>query len=97
MTLSKRVFDIVLAALLSVALLPVILGLSLWLLIRQGRPVFYVAERMKTPTRAFALWKFRSMTRSAPAKASSTSPSSKNTSRSRLPGRCSCRSTAPSA
>jgi lipopolysaccharide/colanic/teichoic acid biosynthesis glycosyltransferase len=28
---------------------------------REGRPVFYAAERMKTPTESFRLWKFRTM------------------------------------
>ena len=28
----------------------------------QGRPVFYLSERMRTPDRAFRLWKFRTMT-----------------------------------
>ncbi len=62
MTASKRLFDLGLAVLLSVILLPVLLGLCVWLLIQQGRPVFYVAERMKSPTKAFDLWKLRTMT-----------------------------------
>lgn len=62
MTWHKRLFDLFFASLLVALLAPVILGLALWLLIRQGRPVFYVAERMKTPDRPFRLWKFRTMT-----------------------------------
>ncbi|MGA0539850.1 sugar transferase [Neotabrizicola sp. VNH66] len=62
MTLSKRLFDITLALLLmSVLALPTGV-LALWVLIRSGRPVFYLSERMKTPTEAFQLWKFRTMT-----------------------------------
>lgn len=62
MTPAKRLFDILLAlALLALLALPT-LGLSLWLLWRGGRPLFHVAERMKTPDRAFRLWKFRTMT-----------------------------------
>jgi lipopolysaccharide/colanic/teichoic acid biosynthesis glycosyltransferase len=54
-------FDLFFASLLVVVLGPILLGLLVWLLIRQGRPLFYVAERMTTPTRAFALWKLRTM------------------------------------
>ncbi len=61
MTIRKRIFDLFFASLLVVVLGPVLLILLLWLLIRQGRPLFYVAERMTTPTRAFALWKLRTM------------------------------------
>lgn len=61
MTIRKRIFDLFFAALLVVVLGPILLGLLVWLLIRQGRPLFYVAERMTTPTRAFALWKLRTM------------------------------------
>lgn len=62
MTPAKRAFDLFFAALLAVLLAPVFLGLVLWLLWRQGRPVFYVAERMKGIDRPFRLWKFRTMT-----------------------------------
>ena len=61
MTVRKRIFDLFFASLLVVVLGPVLLGLLAWLLIRQGRPLFYVAERMKAPTRPFALWKLRTM------------------------------------
>lgn len=62
MTPAKRVMDIVFSLLLLVILAPVIVLLILILLVRQGRPLFYVAERMKTPTQAFGLIKFRTMT-----------------------------------
>ncbi|MEL6451557.1 MAG: sugar transferase [Pseudomonadota bacterium] len=62
MTWRKRIFDLFFASLLVVILGPVILYLT-WLIWRkQGRPLFYVAERMKTPTQSFGLWKFRTMT-----------------------------------
>ena len=61
MTLSKRIMDLVLAFILTVVLAPVILGLAAWILLRDGRPVFYVAERMKAPGQPFNLWKFRTM------------------------------------
>jgi lipopolysaccharide/colanic/teichoic acid biosynthesis glycosyltransferase len=35
---------------------------ALLLLWKQGRPVFYVSERMRTADEGFALWKFRTMT-----------------------------------
>lgn len=62
MTWRKRIFDLFFATLLIVVLGPVLLGLLIWLLIREGRPVFYVAERMKTPSQPFQLWKLRTMT-----------------------------------
>lgn len=65
MTPLKRLFDILLALVL-IALLAVPFGiLLLWLLASDGRPVFYVSERMKTPDQAFRLWKLRTM-RAAP-------------------------------
>lgn len=62
MTVGKRLFDLGVAVCLTAILLPVIACLALVLLIVQGRPVFYGGERMQTPTRAFRLWKFRTMT-----------------------------------
>lgn len=62
MTPAKRGLDIVLALALAVLLAPFIAGIALWILLREGRPVFYVAERMKAPDRPFMLWKFRTMT-----------------------------------
>jgi len=61
MTWQKRLFDLFFAAILVIVLLPIIAGLSVWIWIRQGRPVFFVSERMKTPTKPFKLWKFRTM------------------------------------
>lgn len=62
MTWQKRIFfDLLFATLLLVILSPVIIGLLIWLWIAQGRPLFYAAERMKTPTQGFKLWKFRTM------------------------------------
>lgn len=62
MTWRKRIFDLFFASLLVIILGPIILYL-IWVLWRkQGRPLFYVAERMKTPTQSFGLWKFRTMT-----------------------------------
>lgn len=62
MTVTKRLFDIGFALLI----LPVVGGIALVVLVAlaltQGRPFFYAAERMRSPTEAFRLWKFRTMT-----------------------------------
>lgn len=62
MTWRKRLFDLFFATLLIVILGPILLALLAWLLIKEGRPVFYLAERMTTPDRSFRLWKLRTMT-----------------------------------
>ena len=62
MTPAKRLLDLFFALLLVGLLGPVMLGLLVWLWIKQGRPLFYVAERMKTPDQPFMLWKLRTMT-----------------------------------
>lgn len=61
MTWRKRIFDLFFASLLVVILGPVLIGLLIWLLIKEGRPLFYVAERMKAPGVPFNLWKLRTM------------------------------------
>ena len=62
MTWRKRIFDLFFASLLVVILGPILLGLLVWLLVKEGRPLFHVAERMKTPEESFKLWKLRTMT-----------------------------------
>ncbi|WP_420012280.1 sugar transferase [Tateyamaria sp.] len=62
MTWRKRIFDLFFASLLVVILGPVIVYLTWMIWRKQGRPIFYVAERMKSPTQSFGLWKFRTMT-----------------------------------
>jgi lipopolysaccharide/colanic/teichoic acid biosynthesis glycosyltransferase len=62
MTPQKRILDVFFAILLVIILGPILIGLLVYLLIKQGRPLFYVAERMKTPDQAFGLWKLRTMT-----------------------------------
>ncbi len=61
MTWRKRIFDLFFASLLVVILGPVLIWLLIWLLIKEGRPLFYVAERMKAPDVPFKLWKLRTM------------------------------------
>ena len=61
MTWRKRIFDLFFASLLVIILGPIILWL-IWVIWRcEGGPIFYAAERMKTPTQSFRLWKFRTM------------------------------------
>lgn len=61
MTPGKRAADVVFAlALMAILAVPFgLLLLYLWL--REGRPVFYVAERMHAPGQPFLLWKLRTM------------------------------------
>jgi lipopolysaccharide/colanic/teichoic acid biosynthesis glycosyltransferase len=61
MTVGKRLFDIVAAIILLIFLGGITMGLVFVLLIKEGRPVFYFSERMKTPTQNFKLIKFRTM------------------------------------
>ena len=61
MTFGKRLFDIVVALILGVLLLPVMLLVGGLILLLDGGPVFYVSERMKTPVQPFWLYKFRTM------------------------------------
>ncbi|MBF9031291.1 sugar transferase [Rhodobacterales bacterium HKCCE3408] len=62
---SKRLFDLVLVSLLAVPVALAVAGIALWLLLRQGRPVFFGSERMAAPGRPFTLWKFRTMRQGA--------------------------------
>lgn len=62
MTWRKRIFDLFFTSLLIIILGPILIGLLIWLYVKQGRPLFYVAERMKGPDQPFNLWKLRTMT-----------------------------------
>lgn len=57
----RRALDILLALALILLLALPFGALCLWLLWREGRPLFYVAERMRAPGRPFRLWKLRTM------------------------------------
>lgn len=61
MTLTKRLFDIGFTIFLAPAALAVFAVICLLLWRREGWPVFYGSERMRTPDRGFRLWKFRTM------------------------------------
>lgn len=64
MSLSKRILDLILLALLALVVVPLLAVLVVVLWIMQGRPIFYGAERMRSCTEGFTLWKLRSMTHS---------------------------------
>lgn len=57
----KRVFDILIALLGLIILSPVLIAIIIAMMWRDGGPIFYVAERMKTPSQPFNLIKFRTM------------------------------------
>lgn len=57
----KRAFDIFAALLLLALTWPIILAITIAIIWRNGAPVFYIAERMKTPQQPFNLIKFRTM------------------------------------
>ncbi len=61
MTPTKRLFDLGLAIILAVPLVPIILIVALIVRIRDGSPVLYLSERMGSPDRGFTLVKFRTM------------------------------------
>ncbi len=61
MTVGKRSFDLFLASVGILILFFPALFLAWALLVMQGRPIFYVSERMKSPDKGFTLWKFRTM------------------------------------
>lgn len=61
MTVGKRMFDVSLCLVLLVPLSLVMAMVALLLLIVEGRPIFYVSERMRAPGEPFRLIKFRTM------------------------------------
>ena len=61
MTPGKRLFDIIFAlALIGLLALPFLMLLVI-VLLKEGRPIFFVSERMKTVDQPFQLWKLRTM------------------------------------
>lgn len=59
--LVTRLLDILAVLVLATPLVPVIVVVAIAILVTDGRPVFYISERMKTPTKGFQLVKFRTM------------------------------------
>lgn len=61
----KRAIDIVLSALLLIALAPVLLLICLLLLLFEGWPIFYNSRRYTEYNRSITVYKFRTMVRDA--------------------------------
>ena len=57
----RRVLDIVTAAVGLVLLCPILLGIAVWIKLDSPGPVFYMANRVGQYSKAFRLYKFRSM------------------------------------
>ena len=63
MTWQKRLLDVTfLLTIVGPIMLPVLGGLVLYIWVREGRPIFYGSERMRSPRQSFTLWKLRTMT-----------------------------------
>ena len=62
MTTGKRLFDVVWALGVMVLVSPIMVWIAFRIWRMRDGPVFYVAERMNGPDRAFGLIKFRTMT-----------------------------------
>jgi lipopolysaccharide/colanic/teichoic acid biosynthesis glycosyltransferase len=62
MTIAKRIYDLGAVFILGAFIVLPFAMLLVYLLVKQGRPIFYVAERMRAPDRSFHLWKLRTMT-----------------------------------
>ena len=61
----KLLFDKVLALILLISLLPIILGIAIWIKLDSEGPVFYRQERITTYGRTFRIFKFRTMVKEA--------------------------------
>lgn len=61
MTPQKRLFDLLVAAILTPFVAPAVAMIAALIWLREGGPIFHAGERMTTPTRGFTLWKFRTM------------------------------------
>lgn len=68
-----RLLDLVIGVTALLALSPVLAGIAVLALVRQGRPVLYKAPRVGRHGQTFAMMKFRTMTVGADRGASSTS------------------------
>lgn len=63
--LLKRIFDIVVSSLMIVLVLPVLLGIAIWIKTDSQGPVFYRQERITQYGRRFRIFKFRTMVTNA--------------------------------
>jgi exopolysaccharide biosynthesis polyprenyl glycosylphosphotransferase len=57
----KRLMDVVISALLLILLSPLLLGIALWILLDDGRPVFFRQRRAGREGEPFTMIKFRTM------------------------------------
>lgn len=70
MTPGKRLLDIICALSLMALMAVPFAAVLVWVLWREGLPLFHVSERMRAPGQPFMLWKLRTM-RPAPREADS--------------------------
>ncbi|NND01749.1 MAG: hypothetical protein HKN91_03095, partial [Acidimicrobiia bacterium] len=59
--MAKRTFDLVVASVLAIALLPVIVVVAVAVVTRSGRPALFAQPRVGQHGKQFRLWKFRTM------------------------------------
>ena len=64
----KRIFDVIMSAVLLVLLSPVILVLAVWIKVDSRGPVFFRQERITQYGRKFRIFKFRTMVNDADKK-----------------------------
>ncbi|AKS47578.1 UDP-glucose:undecaprenyl-phosphate glucose-1-phosphate transferase [Octadecabacter temperatus] len=62
---AKRCFDLIVATVVTIFATPIMLCIAILVLLKDGRPIFFISERMKSPSTPFQLVKFRTM-RGAP-------------------------------
>lgn len=67
---AKRVLDLSLTLLMAVALLPLFIGISLFILITDGMPVFFRQARIGQMNKTFTVFKFRTMPSNTPSMSS---------------------------
>ncbi len=65
----KRIFDVIMSAVLLVLLSPVILVLAVWIKVDSKGPVFFRQERITQYGRKFRIFKFRTMVNDADKRA----------------------------
>jgi Undecaprenyl-phosphate galactose phosphotransferase WbaP len=63
--IAKRSMDLVFSCTLLLLLLPLLAGISLFVAVDTGLPVFYSQERLGRGGRTFRIWKFRTMVRNS--------------------------------
>lgn len=67
---AKRVLDLSLTLLMAVALVPLFIGISLFILITDGMPVFFQQARIGQMNKTFTVFKFRTMPSNTPSMSS---------------------------